>query len=154
MTEHKKITAEMVRNYQEEWANSPGYPRQENILDEYFHKKYKENKNPNEVLIKVILLDKFYSTHLDFIDVLPLVERITDAELNFDERLRNKDISLVDAIRKCTGTKDYYSFATKYCSHHDEDTYPIYDQFVAKSLREIQAEKSFNFDKNNKGILA
>ena len=32
-------------------------------------------------------------------------------------------------------TKKLYSFATKYCSHHKPDVYPIYDDYINKILR-------------------
>lgn len=42
---------------------------------------------------------------------------------NLDNRLKQGDISLVDEIKEVTMSdgkkRDFYSFATKYCSHHN-----------------------------------
>jgi hypothetical protein len=57
--------------------------------------------------------------------------------LNIDDRLRSGDGSLVDEIQHVTingRTLRLYSFATKYCSHHNPNAYPIYDSYVDKVL--------------------
>ena len=46
-------------------------------------------------------------------------------------------VSLVSDIQKVTINgveKNFYSFATKYCSHHRPLDYPIYDSYVEKVL--------------------
>jgi hypothetical protein len=88
----------------------------------------------NDILIKVSSLNDFYSTNIfsSFI----VAKHILD--LNIDKKLKDNDFQLVNDIANIKinneKTKYYYSFATKYCSHHKPDTYPIYDVFVGKML--------------------
>ena len=47
-------------------------------------------------------------------------------------------------------TKNFYSFASKYCSHHKPSSYPIFDSFVGKMLLHYKSADSFNgFDKSD-----
>jgi hypothetical protein len=39
--------------------------------------------------------------------------------------------------------RDYFSFATKYCSWHNPEAYPICDSNVKKYLRRLQKESDF-----------
>ena len=63
------------------------------------------------------------------------------------------DTSIVNAIARNTSKgknglteKYFYSFATKYCSHHYPNKYPIYDSFVDKLLRYFRdADKFYDF---------
>lgn len=59
-------------------------------------------------------------------------------ELDIDSRLRRKDPNLVDDIKSIYANgkvRNHYSFATKYCSHHCPDRYPIFDSYVEKMLK-------------------
>lgn len=45
---------------------------------------------------------------------------------------------------------NFYSFATKYCSHHFPNDYPIYDSFVEKMLMYFRDKDKFaKFKKND-----
>lgn len=59
-------------------------------------------------------------------------------DLHIDERLAAGDVTLVNEIARVdmdNGTVgNFYSFATKYCSHHKPLDYPIYDSYVVKLL--------------------
>ncbi len=46
------------------------------------------------------------------------------------------------------GTKNCYSFATKYCSHHNPIEYPIYDSYVEKVLKYFRKKDKFAVFKN------
>ncbi len=57
---------------------------------------------------------------------------------NIDRRLNEGDLTLVEDLARITinGKPFYfYSFASKYCSHHRPDIYPIYDNYVHKLLK-------------------
>ena len=63
----------------------------------------------------------------------------------------NGDHKLVDDIAKVTisgKNKYFYSFESKYCSHHNSTTYPIYDSYVKKVLKHFRKINS-NFNFNN-----
>ncbi|UTW70364.1 hypothetical protein KHA80_07545 [Anaerobacillus sp. HL2] len=40
--------------------------------------------------------------------------------------------------------KNFYSFATKYCSHHNPLDYPIYDSYVDEVLRHFRNRDGFS----------
>lgn len=57
--------------------------------------------------------------------------------LSIDERLMAGDVTLVSDIQKVVINgveKNFYSFATKYCSHHRPLDFPIYDSYLDKVL--------------------
>jgi hypothetical protein len=95
-----------------------------------------------DVLIKVVLLNSLYNTHV--FAVMPMARHIRD--LGIDEDLAAGSPELVDRIAKLTmlgKTRRHYSFATKYCSWHRPDEYPIYDSLVAKLLWAYRREHRF-----------
>ena len=59
--------------------------------------------------------------------------------LNQDETLVN-DIAKVNINGK---EKYFYSFATKYCSHHYPTVFPIYDSYVEKVLLHFNKKDKF-----------
>ena len=73
--------------------------------------------------------------------------------LNIDERLRNSDETLVNDIAIVTingKRKNFYSFATKYCSHHFPKEFPIYDSYVEKVLMYFNKnDKFYDFKREN-----
>jgi hypothetical protein len=45
--------------------------------------------------------------------------------------------------------KNFYSFASKYCSHYNPLDFPIYDSYVDKVLRYFRDVDSFYYFKND-----
>lgn len=122
---------EQVEHYLELWDLLEDYHLQEDALDKLFFELCPENKDISDVLLKVAALNDFYSTHI--FKVFPMAKHIVD--LDIDEKLKAGDLSLVGEVQKGSGNKrKYYSFATKYCSHHQPLVYPIYDSYVDKVL--------------------
>ena len=67
---------------------------------------------------------------------------------NIDERLKSYDPLLVSEIQKVSISdveKNFYSFASKYCSHHNPNDYPIYDSYVDEVLRYFRNKKDLSF---------
>ena len=109
------------------------YHLQENALNKLFYELCPYNKKIEDVLLKCATLNDFYSTNI--YSIYPVAKHIV--ELNIDGRLQQGDVNLVDDIQcVVVGDKNYnfYSFATKYCSHHKPEDYPIYDSYVKKVL--------------------
>ena len=103
-----------------------------------------ENKNIADILLKVATLNDFYSTNI--FSVYPVAKHILSLEI--DKRLEGGDVTLVDDIKRVTingSDKNFYSFATKYCSHHRPLDFPIYDSYVEKVL--VYFEKKDKFGK-------
>lgn len=67
--------------------------------------------------------------------------------LKIDSRLISGDVNLVKDIQFVKydkGIKNFYSFATKYCSHHKPIDYPIYDSYVDIVLRHFRKCDEFS----------
>ena len=106
---------------------------QDEILEDFFRNIYPKNTNLKDILVKVTLLNSFYSTNI--YDLFSLAEHIK--ELKIDKSLNDSDKKLVEEITKITiggKKKTFYSFATKYCSHHNPNEFPIYDSYVDEVL--------------------
>jgi hypothetical protein len=95
-----------------------------------------------DVLIKVVLLNGLYNTNV--FAVTDMARHIRD--LGIDVDLATSSPGLVDRIAKLRirdKTRRHYSFATKYCSWHRPEDYPIYDGLVEKLLWLYRRQYSF-----------
>lgn len=103
-------------------------PKEEDIID---------------ILLKSSALNNFYSTNI--FSIYPVAKHITS--LGIDARLKVGDVTLVREIQYVTISdvqKNFYSFATKYCSHHNPLDFPIYDSFVDAVLRYFRDRDGFS----------
>ena len=126
----------------EYWKNLPSYSNQEKALDKLFMGICKRNDNIEDILIKCSSLNDFYSTNI--FDIHTVAQHILS--LKIDERLEDGDLSLVDEIShvEVNGkVHTFYSFATKYCSHHNPERYAIYDSYVEKVLVSMNSRDHF-----------
>lgn len=127
-----------VQHYLEKWDTLENYTAQESALNKLFWDVCPKNTSPDDVLLKVATLNAFYSTNI--YNVFAVARHIV--HLDIDERLRQGDDSLVTDIASGHGVVNkkggkeihFFSFATKYCSHHRPEVYPIYDSFVEDFL--------------------
>lgn len=139
-----------VIKYLNLWDSLENYVLQESSLDKLFFHTYPYNNDINDILIKASSLNDFYSTNI--FSIFPVAKHILN--LNIDERLKSGDETLVNDIARITineKEKYFYSFATKYCSHHFPTVFPIYDSYVEKVL--IYFSKRDRFYKFNKNDL-
>lgn len=138
-----------VEKYLRKWESLENYVLQESALDKLFFETYPENKEIDDILIKASSLNDFYSTNI--FSIFPVAKHIHN--LKIDERLKKYDENLVNDIANITiGKKNinFYSFATKYCSHHFPKNYPIYDSFVEKVLIYFKKrDKFYDFKKDD-----
>ncbi len=140
------------------------------LVDEYIQ-KFKDNERANlsdiaiqtlidafptnvhqkEILLKVVAINSLYSTSI--YDTISIAKHIQ--KLNIDEKLSKGDPQLVHEIAVGHGIKsskrstqlNFYSFATKYCSWHNQTDYSIYDSFIERILigyKKNDAFSSFN----------
>ena len=139
-----------VEKYLEKWDNLENYVLQENSLNKLFFDLIPENKTIEDILIKASTLNDFYSTHI--FSIFSVANHILS--LDIDNRLNNGDSTLVEDIANITidGKKiRFYSFASKYCSHHMPYDYPIYDNYVDQILWYFK--KRDNFEKFKRSDL-
>lgn len=123
-----------VDKYLALWKRLENYSAQEAALDKLFHKMCPNNTSIEDILLKVAALNDFYSTNI--FSIYSVAQHILS--LNIDDRLSSGDKTLVKDIMSVeTQNKkiNFYSFATKYCSHHKDMEFPIYDSYVDTVLR-------------------
>jgi hypothetical protein len=126
-------TPDYLSSYLQRWEGLENYRLQEQSLALLFKEYCPSNSVLEQVLLKVSALNDFYSTNI--FDTFSVAKHIR--ELNIESRLRDGDLSLVNemALVKIRDKKrNFYSFASKYCSHHFPESYPIYDSYVEKML--------------------
>lgn len=143
----EKPCPEQVEYYLQLWEEQENYKLQENALDKLFFKTCPSNTDINDILIKASSLNDFYSTNI--FSIFTVAKHIHG--LNIDSRLATKDLSLVDDIANVVISGKplrFYSFASKYCSHHMPDVFPIYDSYVEKILKYFKLKDKFYTFKN------
>lgn len=128
------------------WDELEDYSAQEAAIDKLFYGEFNSNDNLQNILIKCSVLNDFYSTNI--FKIYPVAKHIL--KLNIDERLKSGDPTLVDDIANINiggKEKNFYSFASKYCSHHNQLEFPIYDSYVHKVLKYFRnVDRFYNFD--------
>ncbi|MGX7140001.1 hypothetical protein ACWOBX_00780 [Facklamia languida] len=133
-----------VQKYIEKWDSLENYVLQEQSLNKLFFETYPKNNDISEILIKASSLNDFYSTNI--FSIFPIAKHILKLEI--DNRLQSGESSLVNDIGLLTyedgKTRNYYSFATKYCSHHRPLDYPIYDSYVERVLMHFKKQDKFS----------
>lgn len=137
-----------VKKYLSEWDKLENYTAQEAAINKLFLSTYPNNDRIEEVLAKVAILNDFYSTNI--FSTYPVAKHIVN--LKIDSRLKAGDLSLVSEIAKIDvngKTKNFYSFATKYCSHHNETAYPICDVYVKRVLIYFRNTDGFSVFKSS-----
>jgi hypothetical protein len=100
------------------------------------------NTSLDDVLIKVVLVNSLYNTNV--FAVMEMASHILRA--NIDKDLATASTEIVQRIAELTigaKTRRHYSFATKYCSWHRLDQYPIYDSLVERLLWAYRNQHSF-----------
>jgi len=132
-----------VKRHLKLWYSFENYALQENSLTKLFTKTYPLNNNFSDVLIKASALNDLYNTNI--YSTFTVAKHILT--LKIDKDIRKGNLVIVNKIAdiKINSKKriNFYSFATKYCSHHKPMIYPIYDSYVGKTL--IYFKKKDNF---------
>jgi len=138
-----KPSIEQVDFYLAKWNGLENYHLQENALNKLFFELCASNTDVTDILLKASTLNDFYSTNI--FSIYPIAKHI--CALNIDSRLKSGDVTLVNDIQHVTigdTEKNFYSFASKYCSHHNPLAYPIYDSYVDKVLRYFRNKDGFS----------
>jgi hypothetical protein len=111
---------------------------------------FPQNIETAHVLLKALVLNKLYSARVRDIDVEPLARHI--ASLQLDPILNSGAPAAVALITNCAGLKQYYSFATKFCSWHNPAAYPMYDGNMDECLWSYQQQDRFSeFERQDLG---
>jgi len=139
-------TPREVRRYLDKWDTLTSYKAQEDALYLLFREAFPDNADLRHVLLKCSALNDFYGTNI--YGVFPVAKHIV--ALDIDERLRQGDPQLPNDIASGHGVRHsagkerhFFSFATKYCSHHNPEAYPIYDSYVEQLLLFFRKKDGF-----------
>jgi len=111
---------------------------------EILFKQYPRNDNHPHVLLKVVALNRLYSTNI--FAVHDMAKHIYAQQVDSALEGGSPDIvSRIAVVRNGTTGKerDNYSFATKYCSWHNQASYPIWDDHVHRYLWRLQERDRF-----------
>ncbi|MEK7553275.1 MAG: hypothetical protein AAB504_01115 [Patescibacteria group bacterium] len=140
-------TENIVKHYYEKYRRDKRYYLADKILDNLV-KKFPGNSELGNIYIKVVTINAFYSAGV--LATFKMAQRIL--KLNIDHKLKIGDTKIVNKIAKLPHVRNFYSFATKYCSFHNCKQFPIYDSFINKMLINYQKQDNFNlinFTNNN-----
>lgn len=151
MTTHPKTPDEnIVKAYLKKWDTLENYTLQESSLSLLFNELCPDNIRIEYILLKVSALNDFYSTNI--FDTYSVSKHILSCKI--DSELEKGNISLVNKIAPVSikgKVRNFYSFASEYCSHHKPEIYPIYDSYVEKML--MYFKKSDRFSRFKKDEL-
>ncbi len=134
---------DQVDFYLEKWDGLENYHLQEDALHKLFFELCPKNNDVVDILLKASTLNDFYSTNI--FSIYPVAKHIYN--LDIDARLNAGDVTLVGDVQYVTigdTLKNFYSFASKYCSHHNPLEYPIYDSYVDEVLRYFRNNDGFS----------
>ena len=136
----KKVTIADLKKEIDSWEKSK-YCHNYRALQKLFRSnEFSDNTCLENVIIKASALNDLYSTNI--FSIYYMAKHITEIE-DINCRLASGDHGLVNCIAKIQindKEKRFYSFASKYCSFHNEDSFPIYDQYVEKMLKHYGAK--------------
>ena len=133
----------IVKFYLSRWKTLENYKLQEQSLNLLFHSYCPNNNQLEQILLKVSALNDFYSTNI--FDTYTVAKHIL--KCNIDKDLSAGNEALVNKIAPVTingKTRNFYSFASKYCSHHNPESYPIYDSYVDKMLMHFKKKDKYD----------
>ncbi len=138
---------DFVDNYNEEQPfDAKSYNAAMNLVN-----AFPDNDNFEDIFIKVNFINGSFKTRIG--DTMQVAKNIAEI-LDFDERINQDDISLINDIGRYLSRKNrefnFYSFATKYCHCHKPDTFPIFDNYVKESLEYYR--NNFNGMANFKSV--
>ncbi len=159
------FTEKNIEKVHREVLKSISYGNEEKIIHDVLN-SFPENDDINVIAMKIAVIDVTNSTQLsrykNKISLYELANIILNID-NFDERVKNGDPELVNIISKSNGKINLFSFASKYCTYHnneiyEKDDYSIFDSVVRRMLpkysnisfsqiekwRKIHDYKSFN----------
>jgi hypothetical protein len=134
--------ASLISECLTQWSTLENYRLQEESLGLLFRDFCPLNERIEHVLLKVSALNDFYSTNI--YDTYSVAKHILDQ--NVDARLEATDLTLVNSIARVSlkgKVKNFYSFASKYSSHHKPKDYPIFDFYVERMMLHYRATDAF-----------
>ena len=142
----ERPSTELIDKYIKLFNNDLRYKPADDAINKLFS-AFPSNKEVEDILLKISVINDLYSTNI--LATFKMAKHIQ--KLDIDKKLRDGNLDIVNEIatghnirRKKTNTElNLYSFATKYCNWHNQDSFAIYDSFVDKIL--IAFKKKYLF---------
>ena len=147
------ISNEDLDNAENSVKDDEKYGR-ESILINSALQQYPSNNDMATVAMKISLIDLTNGTNLSRNlgkkgGIYDLASKIT--EMNFDKRVAEGDLDLVNELSKWTKEKlgkNLFSFITKYCLYHNvhcynRDNFVIYDSILVNNLYKYITKEDF-----------
>jgi hypothetical protein len=103
---------------------------------------FPDNRDESAVLLKATTINSLYATNI--YAIFQVAQHI--CSMNIDPKLAQGSLEVVDEIATITlkgKRKRNYSFATKYCSWHRPEIYPIFDSYVERLLWAYRQQDHF-----------
>jgi len=134
-------TNELVQKYVQKLYSNERYYLEDQAVAKLFQ-HFPKNESVEDIILKISALNDLYGTNI--FATYKMAKHIQ--KLKVDKYFDKKDLSVVGkiAVGHGIGDRNFYSFATKYCSWHDKDTYPIYDTFVQRILTAYRKQDKFS----------
>lgn len=133
-------SAKQLEVYLQNWETLEVLKEQEAALEKLFSRFCPDNRLFSDVMLKVATLSALYGSYK--LEVYSTARYFMT--LNLEQRIKAGDLSLIEDMRR--GQKkgqDHYSFATKYCSLHNNHDFPVYSEQVDKVLRFFNEKERF-----------
>jgi hypothetical protein len=120
-----------VKKYLAQWnEGEKKFSKMDSAIN-YLFMQYPKNDDINTIFLKCAVIDNIYHTNISqYRNIYDLAEHIYNK--NVDKKLTECDATVVEDISEYN---NLFSFATKFCSFHKPDQYPIYDHFVHDALK-------------------
>lgn len=142
-----KVTSSLIASVIERFEQEDRYRGADNAITNLIQ-KFPDNTVLEDIILKVCTINQLYSTNI--YSVFEISQHILNSKI--DSGLRVGDRDIVSKIanrhnirrRKNNTEMSFYSFATKYCSWHNQSAYPIYDGFIEKTLVAYRIKDNFS----------
>ncbi len=149
---------EAFKKYNELFDEYGDNNARERLLNKVFIDNKIECENDEDVYdyiyLKVTLLNSFYGTLIKTNKLKDVAQRIYDNKLKLSELMNSESyddradaVNLIWEEKEDDDVGNIYSFATKYCSWHYPDKFPIVDSYVLGFLYRLNCQGYK--DKNN-----
>ena len=141
-------TEAVIESHLQTWGTLDKYQLHDATLSLLFRELCPSHRELPQVLLKVSVLNDFYSTNI--YNTVAMAEHIVG--LDIEDRIANGDASVVSEIASVVIAEKpryCYSFASKYCSHHQPEHFPIFDSYVEAMLKHFRGVDQFASFKNS-----
>ena len=135
------LTPHLVDHYLKAFSDDQRYFVADEAILALFQ-TFPNNVRLEDILLKTTVLNDLYGTNV--YATFEMARHIH--ALDIDPHLAAHSTAIVDRIARVKfdgKPRHVYSFATKYCSWHDQINYPIYDTFVERVLMAHRAQDRF-----------